>query len=78
MAPVISLADVSVDTHSVVRVLLCRAKTDPFGKGVELFLGKTWVSLCPSLNYMEVQPKEEGPLFIIRDGRPLSRDLLVK
>ena len=83
-APPITLADVSVDSHSapsVLKVRLRKAKTDPFGRGVELFLGKTGALICPVsavLKFLEVCSKENGPLLILKDGRPLSRDLLVR
>ena len=37
-------ADVAVDSHSnpsLFKVRLRRAKTDPFGKGVEIYMGRT-------------------------------------
>lgn len=82
--PSIRLADVSVDSNtapSVLKVHLRKAKTDPFGKGVDLFLGKTGAPLCPvaaMLKFLGVRSKEDGPLFILEGGAPLSRDLLVK
>ena len=79
-------SDVAVDSHSspsVVKIMLRprKSKTDPFGRGVELFAGRTGRDLCPVtalLNYLAIRSKEDGPLFILQDGRPLSRDLLVK
>ena len=45
------LSDIAVDSHvnlTVVRVLLRKAKNDPFGKGVNIFLGRVEGSpLCP-------------------------------
>lgn len=82
--PTLCLSDVSVNSHSfptMLRLFLRRTKTDPFGKGVEVFLGKSGVPLCPIsalLKYLEVRGKREGPLFVRTDGSPLSRDYLVR
>ena len=57
-----------------------QSKTDPFRKGVNLFLGRTLVDLCPVeslLNYLVVRSSKDGPLFIFKDGRPLTRQRLV-
>ena len=73
-------SDIAVDSHScpsTLRVFIRRAKADPFGKGIFLYLGRTHKPLCPVLavlNYMAVRPPGEGPLLIWNDGSPLSRD----
>ena len=83
--PAIRVSGVAVDSHtspSMVRIHLQRAKTDVFGKGVFIYLGRTRLSLCPVaalLNcYMVVQPPGKGPLLIHRDGTPLSRECFIK
>ena len=82
--PAIRASDVAIDSHtspSVVRIHLRRAKTDPFGKGVFIYLVRTQLPLCPVvavLNYLVVRPPGEGPLFIHRDGTPLTRGSFVK
>ena len=82
--PSICLSDVSVDSHhspAVLCVHLKRAKTDPFGKGIDIFLGKTGQPHCPVtalLNFLSVRHAGEGPLLVLQDGTPLSRDLFVK
>ena len=46
-----------------------------------MFLGKTNSSLCPVsaiLNYLAVWPSLAGPLFIFKDGTPLTRDVFCK
>ena len=81
--PAVLAADVAVDSHTnptLLKVKLRRAKTDPFGKGVEIYMGKTDTSLCPVsaiLSYMAVRPKMEGPLLVHANGAPLSRDQFV-
>ena len=85
LAPSIRLSDVVVDDHlapSVIQIFLRRAKTDPFGKGVCIILGKTDTALCPVvavLNYLRVRPSgdSESPLLVLQDGRPLTKALFV-
>ena len=46
----LSRSDLAVDNPNaptVMRVLIKQSKTDPFRKGVHLFLGKTATDLCP-------------------------------
>ena len=82
--PAILSSDVSVDSHSnpsVLRVLLRRAKTDPFGKGVLICMGRTGNSLCPVaalLGFLSIRPAGVGPLFTFQDGSPLTRERFVK
>ena len=81
--PAVLAADVAVDSHTnptVLKIKLRKAKTDPFGKGVEIFMGKTDAVLCPVsaiLRYMAVRPRQEGPLLVHANGAPLSRDQFV-
>ena len=47
--PSICASDVAVDSHlapSVLRIFLRKAKTDPFGKGVVIFVGRTNSPIC--------------------------------
>ena len=80
----ICASDVAVDSHtnpSMVRVFLRRAKTDPFGKGVAIYLGKTDSPLCPIsalLNYLAIRPPGQGPLFTHQSGTALTRDQFVR
>ena len=81
--PAIMSSDVEVDSHSsssTVGVFSRRAKTDPFGRGVHIYLGRTQRSLCPVaaiLRYLAVHPAGDGPLLIFRDGTPLSREFFI-
>ena len=74
--PAICRSDVAVDSRSspsVLSVHLRRAKTDPFGRGVTLFLGRSQSDVCPVaalLNYLAIRPAAEGPLFIHANGIP--------
>jgi site-specific recombinase XerD len=76
---------VAVDSHkalTTIKLHLTRSKTDPFGKGTEIYLGITGLDLCPVsalLQYMMVRPDpKQGPLFVLQNGQPLSRDQFVR
>lgn len=75
--------DVAIDSHecpAVVRIRLRIAKMDPFGKGVDIFLGATGSEVCPVgalLKYLSVRPAGKGPLFVGEDRTPLSRSYYV-
>ena len=75
--------DVAVDSHvspSYITVHLKRSKNDPLGAGTTIHLGATGASLCPvlaMLAYLARRPCQPGPLFMFRDGLPLSRPKLV-
>ena len=80
----LSIQDVAVDSHSHTTILAIRlrhSKTDPFGAGATLYVGRTGDTLCPvsaMLAYLAVRPKTPGPLFIYKDGTPLSRTCLIR
>ena len=80
----LSIQDVAVDSHSHTTILAIRlwhSKTDAFGVGVTLYVGCTGDTLCPvsaMLAYLAVRPKTPGPLFIYKDGTPLSRTCLIR
>ena len=80
----IQTSDVAVDSHSapsMVRVFLRKSKTDPFGKGVYIYLGRTNSRLCPVsavLQFLAIRPPGEGPFSSTRmaplfQGISLSR-----
>ena len=77
----LSPKDVAVDNRAkprMLKVIIKQSKTDPFRQGVTLCLGKTDSQLCPVdafLPYMAVRGNQEGPLFIMADGRRLTRQL---
>ena len=80
----LQVGDVSVDSRQdpqTLTVLLRRSKTDQFGKGNRIYLGRTGNNLCPvaaMLGYLSIRPSTPGPLFIFQDGSPLSRPKLVQ
>lgn len=75
--------DVRVNSHAdprFVQVQIKASKTDPFRKGVAVYLGRGSADLCPvaaSLNYMVQRGPGEGPFFRFSDGRPLTRERFV-
>ena len=79
----LSVSDIAVDSRenpSVLFVSLRRSKTDIFGTGVTIHLGRTGGILCPVsavLSYLAIRPSSPGPMFILLSGNPLSRDALV-
>ena len=51
-------------------------KTDPFQKGVRLFVGRTGTDLCPvaaMLGYLLLRGTHTGPLLIYEDRHHLTR-----
>ena len=80
---VLSLCDVSIDSRenpSVVHLKLRQSKTDVFGVGVMIHLGRTGDTVCPVaalLAYLAIRPSTPGPLFLLESGSPLSREALV-
>ena len=75
----LGVGDIAVDdpSHpSMLRVTVKQSKTDPFRKGVNLFVGRATTALCPvaaMLDYLAVRGMEPGPLFRFQDGRCLTR-----
>ena len=80
----LTLEDISIDNigqPGAVRVRIKASKTDPFRKGVDIFLGRTSNSLCPVaalLAYLVIRGKSPGPLFCMANGAYLTRDFFVR
>ena len=78
----LGVADVAVDSHSspsCLRLRIKASKTDPFRKGCFVHIGKgqdPLCAICSVLAYLTLRGDASGPLFLFRDGRPLSRALL--
>ena len=79
----LSEGDVTLDNVSaptLVQVRIKASKTDPFRKGVVVYLGRTDNDLCPVgavAAYLAVRGREPGPFFKFAKGAPLSRTALV-
>ncbi len=65
-----------------VRIHLSKSKTDPYRKGVHVYLGITKHSICPVsaiLSFMAIRPHHiTGPLFRYPDGTTLTRNHFVQ
>jgi hypothetical protein len=79
----LSVGDVAVDSHNVPTIMSTKiksSKTDQFGQGVSLFIGRGQSTLCPisaMLQYLAIRSSSPGPLFIFQDNRVLTRELFV-
>lgn len=77
----LSLCDVSLDNRNhprMLKVSIKHSKTDPFRRGVYIYLRATDSTLRPLkgiLPYLCLRGDHEGPLFIMEDGRGLTRQL---
>jgi len=69
----LSLEDVRINSRvrpSVVEVNMKASKTDPFRKGVRVYLGATTTDICPVtaiLHYLALRGAGPGPFFKFRD-----------
>ena len=79
----LSYSDIAVDSTAnptSMQVRIKSSKTDPFRKGIDLYVGRTGNALCPvaaMLSYLSVRGGAEGPLFRFKDGRLLTRERFV-
>ena len=77
----LSLKDIAVDNQAnpqLLQVVIKQSKTDPFRQGASLYLGKTDSSICyvtGILPFLAVRGNQDGPLFMLKDGRMLNRQL---
>ena len=70
----------SPTSPTVMETCLKASKTDPFRKGISIFIGRTNNDLCPvmaMLAYLAKRGGDQGPLFRLNDGRPLTRSHFV-
>lgn len=79
LATCIQWGDVTVDnaqTPSTVRTHLRRSKCDQFGKGADIYVGKTSGPRCPVVAvaaYMIARGSSPGPFFLDQNKRPLAK-----
>ena len=78
----LSISDIAVNntkSPAVVRVTIKASKTDPFRKGVKLYLGRTGTTECPvtaMVSYLCVREMSSGALFVFPTvDSSLARDL---
>ena len=73
--------DIAIDSTTnpkLITIKIKQSKTDPFRRGVTLYLGRTESLICPVLGilpFMAIRGKRPGPLFILKDGRMLTRQI---
>ena len=78
----LSIDDISIDSRDntqLLKITLKQSKTDPFRVGVDLYLGATVGTIYPIkalLPYLAVRGQYKGPLFILEDGKYLTRQRL--
>ena len=71
----LSVCDLQVDcllNPSCLKIHIKCSKTDPFGSGCDVYLGKGNSDVCPLAaisSYLHVRGEAPGPLFFFRDGR---------
>ena len=83
-SPHLSWGDVTFDhasEPSIMKVHLRMSKCDQYGKGADVFVGKTGNALCPvaaCLAYLTVRgTTEPGAFFLKADRRPLLKPVFV-
>ncbi len=75
----LGVGDIAVDDPrrpSFLRVRIKQSKTDPFRRGVDLYVGRTYSTLClvaAMLDYLSVRGMAPGPLFTYQNGQYLTR-----
>ena len=71
----------SLQNPQVLEVHVKASKTDPYQKGVHIYLGRASAELCPVvavLDYMVRRGQQPGPFFVLESGRFLTRERFVK
>ena len=80
----LSWGDVAVNDRaapSILRVHLKRSKCDQFGRGLDIYVGKTNSSLCPVtavVDYIRLRGDYQGPFFLFRDLKPVLKPWLTQ
>ena len=65
----------------MLKIHLRWSKCDQFGRGVDVYVGRTSNELCPvatTLAYFAVQGGAKGPLFIDTQRRPVTKERFVR
>ena len=78
-ATCLSWGDVAVDDRSnptMVQFHLKKLKCDQFGKGADVIVGRTYVSICPVtaiLNFIAGRTDRPGTFFLLSSGAPATK-----
>lgn len=68
------MGNVAVDDKKLptsIRIHIKQSKTDPFRKGIDIFVGRTRTELCPvavMLDFLRAKGMDAGALFTFEDG----------
>ena len=79
----LSFKDLALDNvknPTIMELHLKASKTDPFRKGISIFIGRTNDDICPvaaMLAYIVTRGGDDGPLFRLKNGHPLTRGYFV-
>jgi len=77
----LSLQDISIDSRdslNLLQVTIKQSKTDPFRRGIHLYMGATNDRICPAraiLSYLAERGGQVGPLFMTEEGKGLTRQM---
>ena len=73
--------DIAIDSTTnpkLITIKIKQSKTDPYRRGVTLYLGIMKSPICPVLGilpFMAIRGNRPGPLFILKDSRMLTRQI---
>ena len=76
-------ADIAIDDPghpTIMQVRIKASKADPFRKGIDVYIGRTYNDICPvaaMLAYLAIRGAKSGPLFHFQDKKPLTRERFV-
>ena len=71
--------DIAVDNQAnprMLRIHLKQSKTDQFGRGADVVVGRTGRDLCPVaavLGYIAIRGSQPGPFFLNPRGQPITK-----
>ena len=74
----LSMKDITNDSRDkpcLLQVAFKQFKTNPFIRGVDIYLGTTYCVICPikaMSAYLILRGGQTGPLFITQEGKALS------
>lgn len=78
----LAVADIKVDSSfspSGLSLFLKSSKTDQFRLGVTVYIGRVDSPVCAVQavsHFLHLRGNQRGPLFLFRNGQPLSRELI--